>query len=234
MNTWTGTELLKQARYANGSLGDGVTMTADEVATDLIALNMLLATWDIDYYAAVTEAFTLTANTAAYTWKLTTGDITTDRPVDLLDQTYILRGDISYPVRLITSAVYQAIGNKTVTGMPELIFFDPMMPAANLHLYPVPDAADVIYLTSLKALAEITDATAEIALHQDMVGALKWNLAVELAPNYGVPVTPLMQLRARETKGQVDARAFKYRMEPAKLDNMTGRNQPASTSILSY
>lgn len=233
--TWTGIELLEQARYANGSFGDGITMSAEEVSDDLIALNMLLASWDIVLYATTQETKTLTASDASYSWG-TGGDINTDRPVEFLDQTFIRRGDVDYPVRLVNQGVYNAISNKSITGLPEIIYFDPKYPLAYIYLYPSPDAADTLYLTSRKALSEITDSTQAISIPSELAAALKWNLSVELAPNYGVPITQVMALRAAETKGIVMARAFKYRMEPAKIDNVTGKNRVSSsnTSILSY
>lgn len=218
--TWTGTELLEQARYANGSFGDGVTMSADEVADDLIALNMLLASWDAQLYAHTQESKALTAGTASYTWGVG-GNINTARPIELLDQTFIRVGSTDYPINKISQAEYNGISDKSTGGRPEYIFFDPQVSLAYIYLYPTPNSTDSIYLTSLKGITEITDATATLGVLPELAAALKWNLAVELAPNYGVPVTQIMMMRAQQTKSVVLNRAFKQKMFPVRFDNMT-------------
>src|SRR5574343_172042 len=223
MITWTGLEILEQARYANGSFGDGIVMSADEVQDDLIALNMLLASWDAVLYANTQETKTLTAGDADYTWG-TGGEINTTRPIDLLDQTFIRSGSIDYPVSLITQSEYNGITDKATTGRPEKVFFDPKTPLAYLYFYPTPSSADVVYLTSLKAISEITDHTAALSIPPELAVALKWNLSVELAPNYSVPVSQVMATRAQQTKAIVLNRAFKYRMEEAGFDDITGRS----------
>src|SRR5574343_577293 len=185
MISLTVNNLLRQARLVNGSLGDGVTITADELIDDMLALNLLLASWDLSIYANVQETKALTSGVASYTWG-TGGDINTERPIDLLDQTYIRSGDIDYTVELITQPEYNAIPNKSTSSRPDKIFFDPKMAFAYVYFYPVPDSAYVVYLTSLKAVTELTDGANTVYLPQETLAALKWNLAVELAPNYNV------------------------------------------------
>lgn len=223
MVTWTALEILEQARYANGSFGDGLVMSADEIQDDLIALNMLLASWDVVLYANTQETKALTPGTASYTWG-TGGNINTDRPIDLLNQTFVRSGTTDYPVELITQAEYNGISDKATSGRPEKVFFDPKTPLAYLYFYPTPSSADTVYLTSLKAISEITDHTAALSIPPELAVALKWNLSVELAPNYSVPVSQTMAMRAVQTKTVVLNRAFRYRMTEASFDNVTGRS----------
>lgn len=219
MITWTGSELLRQARLANGSLGEGMTMHATEVNDDLVALNLLLASWDIQLYAHTQETKAMVVGDADYTWG-TGGNINTARPIDLLDLTFIRIGTIDYPVSKITEVEYKQIPDKSSSGRPEKIWFDPQFPLAVIYLSPVPDSTDTLYLTSLKGISEITDVTATVSIPQETAAAIKWNLAIELAPNYGVQVTPIMAQRAMQTKSVVLARAFMYRVNTVSFDNM--------------
>lgn len=233
MITETVATLIRQARLANGSLGDGVTPSADETSDDMLALNLLLASWDMAIYTHTQESKALTLGVAAYTWG-TGGDINTERPLDIVDQAFIRDGTQDSPVKLWTEREYNETGDKSSAGMPEYIYFKPSYPLAYIYLYPTPDAAYTIYLTSLKAMAELTSSTAEVSLSQEFAAAIKWNLAIELAPNYNVPVTPVMMGRAQQTKSIIINRAIKHKIYPAKFDDVTGSsNSGVRPNILS-
>ena len=197
-------DLLKQARQSNGTLGDGVTMSAEEAQSDMLALNIMLAEWSASGYGVYydkQEVFTLTANKASYTFGTgaTSGNFNSSRPTELRDQSFIRLDDVDYSVRLIGADEYSQISSKDTTSLPDTIYFDPTYPLATVFLYPSPDQAYSLYITSAKTIDTFMSIYEVISLPQEYASAIKWNLSVELAPSYNVQVNQVLTTRARQS-----------------------------------
>jgi hypothetical protein len=212
-------DLLKQARQSNGTLGDGVTMSAEEAQSDMLALNIMLAEWSASGYGVYydkQEVFTLTANKASYTFG-TGGNFNSSRPTELRDQSFIRLNDVDYAVSLIGSDEYSQISSKDTTALPDSIYFEPTYPLATVFLYPSPDQAYSLYITSAKTIDTFMSIYETISLPQEYASAIKWNLSVELAPSYNVQVNQILTTRARQSLKVVKNLNADLRLEPARL-----------------
>jgi hypothetical protein len=106
---------------------------------------------------------------------------------------------------------------KTTPGRPYYLHFVGTAPLGTVYLYPVPDAAETLYLDSLKPLTEITGLTTVLAFPPGYLSALKSNLAVLLAPEYGREPSKLVYQEAHDTKKAILNINAAGRAEPINL-----------------
>lgn len=92
------------------------------------------------------------------------------------------------PITVISRENYNRFGNKTSTGTPIQAMYDPQLTTGYLYLYPAPSTvAQLIYLEVQKPIDDFSTSTDDYDLPQEWVEALKFNLALRLAPEYRVP-----------------------------------------------
>jgi hypothetical protein len=91
-------------------------------------------------------------------------------------------------------------------------------------VYPSPDTADNLYITSIKTFTEPTTYTENLMtttqLPRNYFNALKWNLAIELSTPFNREPTQLMVKRAVETKNYIKKLNMARTVEPVRIDIM--------------
>jgi hypothetical protein len=108
---------------------------------------------------------------------------------------------LDYQMRIIPRDKYTALGLKGINGpWPTDLYYDRTFPLGNLYVYPNPSMAGQCHLWCDQPLLDLTNANAPINLPSGYARALKTNLAVELAPEYGKQIHPALAQRARESK----------------------------------
>jgi hypothetical protein len=182
-------------------------------ADGLVALNDLLDSWSNDslmIYARTDESFPLSAGVSTYS--IGTGQtFNTTRPVSLIDGCFTrFAPQYDEPLSLITDELYNNITDKTSLGRPRQLNYSNEYPYGEIKLFPVPDQNYTLHIISEKILTNWT-------LYQDVTlppgwnRALTYNLAIELAPDYGQPLTDAMVSVAREAKGNIARAVLKAR-----------------------
>lgn len=208
-------DLIKKALKQNGVLSLNEA-PSDEEATDAFdTLNMLMASWSNEQmltYVRVRESFTLTGSQSTYTIG-TGGDFNTDRPIQIISAVLRLSsGGVDYPLTLITDEAYEEqISNKDVGGIPEFLNYDYGYPLGKIRLWAVPSTGHELHLTSNKELTQFTDIDDVVSLPPGWERMIITSLAVELAPTFGVSVTPDLMRLAKEAKGSVKSAITKTR-----------------------
>lgn len=222
----TARDIIKGAMRLLGVLRQSEEPTADEASDALTALNGMLSTWSNDgllVYAQTWENFTLTANDGEYT--IGTGQqLNTTRPVKI-EGGYVRQGSTDYPLAIIDAATYDKIPDKSITGIPEFLNYDPQYPYAKIRLYPVPAAADGLYLRSEKLITSFAALATTVSLPEGWEEGLKHGLAKRLAPEYGVAISPDLGMAILETVGAIKrtkARAMnmEYDVPPVRQYNI--------------
>lgn len=213
----TALDIITRAAKIIGVLHKSETMDSDESADGLVALNDMIASWSnnsLIIYARTWENFTLAGGTASYL--IGTGQtFNTAKPLKIV-AAFIRSGGIDYPLQIITDEEYQlGISLKTTQGGPSgYLSYDNAHPYGTIRLYPVPSAADSIYLLTEKAMTAFSALTTTVDLPAGFNEALAYNLAVRLAPEYGMKVTPEIIVTAKESLGSIKLAAAKARNLP--------------------
>lgn len=203
-------------------IGSGETPTDDEYTDALNVLNSLVMSWRNDKlmcYAMQEETLTLAAGDPSYTVG-GPGDTVPVRPVSI-DRAWIVDGDISYEVAAMNEAEYAAIPAKTTqSNWPDRFLYRPGMSSGTVIVYPVPDAVRTMKLLTRVPLTEFSTIDSSYSLPPGWDRALGYNLAIELAPEYGVPVPPAVAKGAVESIAAIK-RANKY-AQPSRVATELG------------
>lgn len=151
---------------------------------------LVLAT-GLDYAAAVDN------HVYTYTTKI-------QRPLEIIEARLVDADDKERPLAIISRTKYMAIANKTLEGTPNQIYVDAQLTDIVVYVWPEPD--DMKYrmkLTIKRPVYDLDSATDDFDFPVEWSRALKYNLAIELAPEYDVTVTQSVKDIAKETKDSV-------------------------------
>jgi hypothetical protein len=186
--------LIKSAMRKVGVLSSGESPETAREAEALEALQVMLRSWAqkrILVFASVKESFILISGQSVYTWG-TGGVITTTRPHQVIGAFVRDSNGTDNRVKIISEGEYRIITSKTASGRPECLFYHPLYPLGAIYLYPTPQDIETMWVDSLKPFTEtssFTFVTDEIDFPPNYLEPLIYNLALRLAPEYGVSLS---------------------------------------------
>lgn len=219
-------QILEGALRKIGVLAPGETASSEDTSSALIGLQDLIAEWSdggLLIPCLVVEKLDLVAAQASYTiGENGSPDLSTVRPEQIIGA-YVRSSSYDYPVTIIGEEAYSAITNKTTGGRPEFLWYNPTSPNGTIYLYYTPnDSSEDLYITSLKPLTEPTGLTQNVInavqIPRNYHNALVWNLACELAPDYGFAIDPVMEGKAIDKKNRLISLTVARRVQPAALE----------------
>lgn len=186
--------LIKAALRIVGGVAQGETPSSDQYSEAAEALNFItkalqtdgLPLWEIKQFSVpltATSSFTIGEGQT----------INTPKPLKV-QQAFLHNSltNIDIPMRIITRDEYNRLGNKTTTGQPIQIFYEPLNTYGVLHLFPVPNSYSIantqVVLVYQRPTEDFDSSTDEPDFPQEWFECLKWMLADSLAPEYGVSI----------------------------------------------
>jgi hypothetical protein len=203
--TITALNLITDAAKLLGVVFKNEALSSDEANDGLVALNDMLDEWsndDLMTYALTLENFSLTG-ASSYTIG-SGGTFNTTRPINIA--TAVVRsGGIDYPLQIISDEQYQTdVALKSITTpIPQYLCYDNGYPLGTIKMYSIPSSGGTLYLQSNKPLTNIAALTTSIDLPPGWKKAIKNNLAIELAAQYGAEVPASVIENARKSKGAI-------------------------------
>lgn len=127
------------------------------------------------------------------------------RPLRVLDAfTHTITGSGDYPtvdgtqtpVRIISRDEYNRFGNKSSQGVPTQLYHDPQSNTGYIYIYPTfQNAGQLLFIEFTKPMDDFTNSTDDYDMPQEWGEALKYNLALRLAPEYEVPEEKFKQIK---------------------------------------
>lgn len=197
-------DIITGAAKLIGVIFKSETLSSDEANDGLVALNDMLDTWSNDNLVTISdtiENFSLTSS-ASYTIG-SGGDFNTTRPLNIISAV-VRVGSIDYALEPITLDEYQEqIPLKSIQStIPKYYNYDNGYPLGTFRIYFVPNGG-TLYLQSSKPLANLSSLTTTVNLPPGWKRALKNNLAIELAAQYGVEIPPSVATNARTSLGAI-------------------------------
>jgi hypothetical protein len=122
-------------------------------------------------------------------------------------------------MRLLTRQEYNQLGNKTSSGVPVQLYYNPLLTYGEINVFPVPDAtvaaAYTVKFVYQRPFEDFLISADNPDFPQEWLEALKYGLAVRLAPEYGLPVQE-RQLLGQEAKAAKDL-ALSYGTEEGSV-----------------
>lgn len=111
---------------------------------------------------------------------------------------------LDYQIRIIPRDKYTALGLKGISGpWPTDLYYDRTYPLGNIYFYPNPSMAGELHYWTDSILGDLEDINSAINLPQGYARAIKTNLAIELAAEYGKTIPPSLAMRAKESKAMI-------------------------------
>lgn len=209
-------ELLNGAHRLLGLVNSGNVLPEAVYQDNLVALNQMIDSWsterlavfctqDQTYYWEAGNRIRTLGPTGDFVYILanqsdtpivTQGedyigvdDATTQRPILLEDSTYFRdpSTNVSYGIKFINQLQYNNIAVKTVQSTyPQVLFVNMTFPNITLTVYPVPNRMLEFHFISVQPLANPTTLETDLAFPPGYLRAFRYNLALELAPEFGV------------------------------------------------
>ena len=171
------------------------TADATQLANGLTALNQMIDSWNterLSIYSTQDQQFTWTAGNASRTLG-PSGNFIGNRPVLLDDSTYYKNAStgVSYGVSFINQEQYDAIALKTATTTyPQVMFINMDYPNITMYVYPVPTTDLEWHFISVTEITQPATSGTTLALPPGYLRAFKYNLALEIAAEYGLQADP--------------------------------------------
>ena len=202
--------------------GPNYNLAPSELGAGFTGLNDLIASWSSDSIlvpSVVTENFALIVGQGSYTIGAG-GNFNTVRPTKILNGVFIRdSNDSDHPVAVVTRSRYQRIGKKSNTGRPVVLYYEPHYPLGIIYFDTEPTSTESVHFDSLKPITEITDLSATLTLPPEYKRALRFNLAMELAPEFGdIKLPDFVVTMADDSKGALE-RVNADPLEQVTFDN---------------
>ena len=191
-----------------GQLAEGEEPSAATANDALTALNQMIDSWNterLSVFSTQDQVFSWLPNFATRTLG-PTGDFVGNRPILIDDSTYFRdpSSGISFGIKLINQQQYDGIAVKTVTSTyPQVMFVNMNYPDITMTVYPVPTKVLEWHIISVEELTVPAQLATNLTFPPGYLRAFKYNLACELAPEFGVEPSPQVSRIAMYSKRNI-------------------------------
>ena len=205
MATYTANDQINGALRLIGMLAEGETPSAATSQDALLALNQMIDSWSterLSVFSTQDQVFTWTPNLISRTLG-PSGDFVGNRPIMLDDATYFKdpTNGISFGIKIINQQQYDGIAVKTVTSTyPQVMWINMDYPNIDMYIYPVPTKALEWHFISVTELDQPASLSTTIAFPPGYLRAFRYNLACEIAAEFGVEAPPSVTRIAMASK----------------------------------
>ena len=174
----------------------------------LLLLNSMLSSWDAESLSIpynVREALSLTSGSGIYTIG-SGGDLDTARPIKIINAFIRDANSVDYEIDIgMNRWEYDAISDKTATGRPARLYYDPQYPLGILYFDSVTANTETLYLTSEKhvtSFATVDDTITTLPTYYEE--AIVYNLAVRIATEEDTKISPVVLALAVSSKSTLE------------------------------
>lgn len=194
-----------------GVLAEGEQPSAATLSDAITAFNQMLDSWSterLSVFCTIDNTVTWPSGQSAQTIG-PTGDFAVNPcPLEIDDATYYAISNISYPLTLINEAQYNSITLKSSTStLPQVLYAEKVPGLSDnqirMKLWPVPTQDIELHVISVSQLDQIIDETTTLVYPPGYLRAVKYNLAVELAPEFGVEASRTVKKIAQDSKRNI-------------------------------
>jgi hypothetical protein len=204
--------LIQEALELLGVLGEGETLSADQLSNALRTLNYMVDAWNaeqLNIWTLVRTPLTLTANTNPHAIGPGSAVLDAPRPLRLWQgMAFLTGGSLGSTERELTIQTQQQFErcyDSSLAGIPEAIYYEASVPEGNLWTDVKPDDAYTLVLYLEKMLHQVfsSGTTSDLDLPPGYAQALASNLAIELAAKYGKNAATSLIITAQTSKAAI-------------------------------
>src|SRR5262245_1560634 len=203
--TRTGLQVITDSLKLIGVVAGHEVPTSAEQQDSLARLNELIDTWGVHaqtMYVPRRVLVPLSVGIQTYTFGVA-GVINHPAPLTLDAASYLTTGaSVPTEIYLDVASDQTYVGQpvKTLTGTsPQAVSYTRGAPLGEIWVWPVPSVSRTLVLYWREPLQQFPDLTTPIELLPGYAKALRTNLALELAPEFGRQLDPLVDRMAHES-----------------------------------
>lgn len=215
-------QIITRALRIAGAIGQGETPNAVMISEASQALNDLVKEYETDglqLWCITTYTLTPVAGTKDYNVGI--GQAVAQEAPKKIIQAWVRNtaSDYDSPVRLLSRADYNMLGNKESPGTTNQMMYDP--PRAiqaggeqygTVTLFPVPDAtmvaAATVMFVGVKSLDDFDASTDTLDFPTHWINTLVWGLADQLAYEYGVGLSERAMITKKAQTHKINAMSY--------------------------
>jgi len=174
-----------------GQLAESEQPSVAAAQDALNAMNQMIDSWSterLSVFSTQDQVFTWPPNVISRTLG-PSGDFVGNRPILLDDSTYFKdpTNGISFGIKIINQQQYDGIAVKTVTSTyPQVMWINMDYDSIDMYVYPVPTKALEWHFISVTELAQPATLDTVLSFPPGYMRAFKYNLACEIAAEFGV------------------------------------------------
>jgi hypothetical protein len=204
----TAGDQINRALRLLGVLAESETPSAAMSQDALTALNQMIDSWNterLSVYNTQDQVFSWPTDTITRTLG-PSGDFVGNRPVLLDDSTYYRdpQTNVSFGIKFINQQQYDGIAVKTVTSTyPQVMWINMEHPNITMTIYPKPTRLLEWHFISIQELSQPATLATSLAFPPGYLRAFTYNLAMEIAPEFGVEPSPQVQRIAMTSKRNI-------------------------------
>jgi hypothetical protein len=205
MAIYTAGDQITRALRLLGVLAEGETSSASVMQDSLMAMNQMIDSWNterLSVFCTQDQTFTWPAGQITRTLG-PSGNFIGLRPVLLDESTYYRDAstNVSFGIKFINQQQYNGIAVKTVTSTyPQVIFVNMTYPDVTMSIYPRPTRDLEWHFVSVQELSNPATLATDLFFPPGYLRAFTYNLAMEIAPEFGVEPSPQVQRIAMTSK----------------------------------
>lgn len=227
----TVSDLINSSLRLLGVLASGEVPPAEDQTDAMNSFNMMLDSFSNErllIYTILREVFTLSGGQTTYTFG-TGGNFNSVRPQKIENALIQVPGTnpiAELPITIINKDEYASVIVKAVLSpLPQYLYNDDAFPLTNVNLWPTPSTGTNIVLYSWKPMGNYTSVNTTITLPPGYLRMLRYNLAVELAPEYGLNASDdviAIALQSKKNVKHMNSKPLYMSMDAAISDRKKG------------
>ena len=203
-------QIITYALRKCGVLELGVVPDSNTIEVAQESLNIMVKSWiirGIKLWTQTELVLPLKSGQTSYTIGPVGPDLITDKPQRLFQAWIRNVADvppIDIPLMLLSNRDYNVLGSKFSTGTPNSIYMNVERDASVVSLFTTPDlysqGSYQVHLISQRLLQDANLSTGTLDFPQEWLLAIGWNLAAELAVDFGLDFGKIQWLEQKAAK----------------------------------
>lgn len=192
----TRNEIIARAYRIIGKLDEGETMSAEMLSRAIIALNVMVKSWQNEtVYLWTLREFTqsLSAGTKSYSLA------SQDPAIHALDRAWWRDGTTDHGVHIASWRQYEDLYDKDSEGDPTLVALDNRI-SPTMYIWPVPTQTRTLHVLGIVKLKDFDTAGGNADFPVRWLNALTYGLAAELGMEYGLPGGEMDRLERKASR----------------------------------
>lgn len=204
MSTSAGDQI-KAALRLIGQLAEGESPSPETSNDALDAMNQMIDSWNterLSVFSTQDQVFLWPPDQITRTLG-PSGDFVGNRPILIDDATYFRdpQTNVSFGIKLINQQQYDGIAVKTVTSTyPQVMWVNMEYPNISMTIYPKPTRLLEWHFVSVEELTKPATLSTVLTFPPGYLRAFKYNLACEIATEFGIEPPQTVQRIAMTSK----------------------------------